>query len=424
MTSASPLRKPPLLYISPTIPATTGNGLAMRAAMMLEALAADHAVHLLVVPVVAGAVPQEISGPVSGWCSRTAIYRAAVDTLAGVIARVTDPSERLSAQLAYPRPALCRFATTRAIREAADCYADVEFSAVHVFRLYMAPFADPYLSAAPERRIRCRLDLDDDESATRLRLANLYETAGHASAAAVERAEARKYAELAERYVPRFDRVYVCSDRDRVEVAGRHRGATVAVIPNAVRIPDGAASSRPRDPATLLFVGNLGYYPNEDAALYLCAEILPRLRALVCHSLRVMIVGANPSLRVQRLASDPDVIVTGAVPDVAAYYRDAGVVVVPIRAGGGTRIKLLEAFAHRCPVVSTTIGAEGIDARHDEHIMLADTAETFAACCARLLADAELADALADRGFELVATQYCPERVRLLLRRDPSPIAP
>jgi glycosyltransferase involved in cell wall biosynthesis len=395
----------------------------MRAGMMLEAPAADHDVHLLVVPVVAGAARGEISPVVSTWCARIEIHRASVDTHAALIARVTDASERLSAQLAYPKPALCRFATTRAIREASERFADVEFDSVHVFRLYMAPFAEPYLSAAPERRARCELDLDDDESATRLSLARLYETAGDAGAAALERAEARKYAELAARYVPRFDRVYVCSDRDRTDIGERHPGARVAVVPNAVRIAAGRAPEPVSGTATLLFVGSLGYYPNEDAAIFLCTDIVPRVRARVSHAVRVVIVGTNPSPRVRALARDRDVLVTGAVPDVAAYYRDAHAVVVPLRAGGGTRVKLLEAFAHRRPVVSTTIGAEGIEARHEADILLADTAEELAVCCARLLTDAELASALAERAFRLAATRYSPERVRLLLRRDRSAIA-
>jgi glycosyltransferase involved in cell wall biosynthesis len=410
--------KPDLLYISPTIPAPTGNGLAMRAAMTLDALAADYAVHLLVIPIMAGTARDEVPSSVSARCARTAIHRVRGDRLSDAIARIARPSQRLAAWLAYPKPALCRFATAQSVGKAAQVFAPTAFRAVHVFRLYMAPFADPYLTAPSPRRPTCRLDLDDDESATRLRLADLHEAGGDVESAAIERSEARKYAAFAERHLPRFDRVYVCSERDRLELSRRYGAARFTVIPNAVHIPAVAASRPPTALPTLLFVANLGYYPNEDAMLYFCREILSRLRALVSSAVRVVIVGGNPSARVRRLSRDGEVVLTGAVPDVAGYYRDADLVIAPLRAGGGTRIKVLEAFAHQRPVVSTSIGAEGIEACHGTHLLLADTPAEFAAECARLIANPELGVRLAHRAFQLVATRHSPEHIRELLRRD------
>ncbi len=181
--------------------------------MVLEALAGDYSVYLLVIPVVGGSPATDIDPRVSRCCARIVVHGVErVDPLFGLIARVKDPRERLAARLAYPKPSLCRFSTRTAVREATEVFSDVRFQAVHVFRLYMAPFAEPYLEAPAAHRPACRLDLDDVEPSTRLRLATLYEEAGDGASAALERAEATRYAEMERRYLPRFDQVYVCSE--------------------------------------------------------------------------------------------------------------------------------------------------------------------------------------------------------------------
>ena len=409
-----------LLFISPVMPAPTGNGLAMRAGIMLEALAADYDVHLLVIPVVGAPPGKGADRWASRWCARLAVHRVAdrVDPLYRLVARIKDPRERLAAHALLPRPLMCRFATTRAVRESAQLFEGVAFREVHVFRLYMAPFAEPYLEGGAGVGPTCRLDLDDDESSTRRSLAALHDGAGDEASAAIERSEADKYALLERQYLGRFDRVYVCSEEDRRTLARRERCRHVAVVPNAVRIPV-STTGRPRAaPFTFLFVGTFGYYPNEDAALFFCSEVLPRLRAAAGQGFRVLIVGTNPSPRVRALARHAEVTVTGAVPDLGASYRAAGAVVVPLRAGGGTRIKVLEAFSYRRPVVSTSIGAEGIDARHGTQLLIGDTPRAFAEQCVRLIQGPRLRQELATRAFRFVKAHHTPARIRELLRRD------
>jgi glycosyltransferase involved in cell wall biosynthesis len=409
-----------LLYISPIMPAPTGNGLAMRALMILEALAADYDVFLLVIPV-AGTPPILDPIAVSRCCARVAVQDLTdrIDPLFHLIARVKDRRERLAARQSYPRPSLCRFATTRVVSEAAQAFPGVAFHEVHVFRLYMAPFADPYFGAGKERRPTCRLDLDDHESRTRNRLAAVHAAAGDEDSAAIERSEAEKFQAMERRYLPLFDRVYVCADQDRRAVATEYGCGHVAVIPNGVRIPTARPVLKPPGaPFTFLFVGNLGYYPNEDAVVFFCSEILARIRTQGSRAVRAVIVGTHPTSRVLGLSSHSRVTVTGAVADLTESYRDADVVVAPIRAGGGSRIKLLEAFSYRRPVVSTTIGAEGIDVRHGTHLLLADTPDDFAAECTRLMTNAALGRDLARRAFELVATNHSPQRIAELLRED------
>jgi polysaccharide biosynthesis protein PslH len=402
--------KPALLLLSPIMPALSGNGLAMRAGATLEALAADYEVHLLVIPLAAPAGPA--ADPVRGWCARILVHPAGshVDPLFRLIEGVRDPDQQLAALQAYPRPALGRFATSASVREAAELARGPHYRVVHVLRLYLGPFAEPYLG-----RVECRLDLDDDEVSTRQRIAALLREDGQERAAAAEESQAVRYQELAAALVPRFDRVYVASAADRDLIAARHPGADVEVLPNVIRLPGPAAPAAPPPPPdgpfTFLFVGNFGYYPNEDAARWFCARVLPLLRERAGGPFRVRLAGAAPPLAVRMLAAEPEVTVTGWVPDVGPCYATAHAVIVPVRAGGGTRIKVLEAFAHRRPVVATPAGVEGLGVTAGDQALVAQTPGDFAAACARLMAEPGLGRALAGRGAAFAAERV-PARLR------------
>lgn len=412
--------KPALLFLSPIMPALGGNGLAMRAGATLQALAADYTVHLLAIPVAAAAEPP--GEAVRRWCARVLVHPAGqhVDPLFQLIARVRDPGEQLTALLAYPRPALCRFATSASVREAAELATGPAYRAVHVFRLYLAPFAEPYLAWPGPGRLDCRLDLDDDEPATRRRIARLLREDGNERAALAEESEAEHYEALAAVLLPRFDRVYVASPADRDRVAARHPGADVAVLENVVRLPRPVAPPPAGDPFTFMFAANFGYYPNDDAARYFCAQVLPLLRAGARRPFRVRLVGASPSAAVRRLAVEPEVTVTGPVDDITQWYESAHAVVVPVRAGGGTRIKVLEAFAHRRPVVSTLAGAEGLGATAGRHLLIADAPDSFAAACLQLMNEPSLGRALAGRSAAFVRRRG-PARLRGTLARRRAP---
>ena len=135
----------------------------------------------------------------------------------------------------------------------------------------------------------------------------------------------------------------------------------------------------------LIFVGSMDYHANIDAAIWFATELWPSIRA--DHpDLQFKIVGRAPSKKVQALAEVPGVIVTGGVPDVRPFYRDALAAVVPLRVGGGTRLKILESMAAGVPVVSTTLGAEGLEATPGMEIVIADTAEAFRTAVSRLIA--------------------------------------
>ncbi len=398
--------RPPLLFISPLMPAESGNGLAMRMGVFLQAYARRFSVTLAVAPVSG----QQDGGEPASFARRHAErvlalpLDRALHPLFQIIARHRDPVARRAALRAYPRPRplyydpiLLREALTEQLGAAQD------FALVHVGRLYMAPLAEAYLG-----KTRTILDLDEDDSRTMRRIGALRAANGDASGSEDEEADAGKYEKLIGDYLPRFDLSLVASDAEKANLQSRHPGARIAAIENAVR-PPAAPTAEPAPPSDLLMVGSLSYYPNVDGALFFCREIFPQLAPAT-----LAIVGRRPAAAVIALGRQPGISIAADVADPAPYYRAARVAVVPIRAGGGSRIKILEAFAHGLPVVSTSLGAEGLAVRQGHHLLIADEPGDFAAAVKRLLADRDLAARLASAGRALVAERY--DLARILTR--------
>jgi glycosyltransferase involved in cell wall biosynthesis len=149
----------------------------------------------------------------------------------------------------------------------------------------------------------------------------------------------------------------------------------------------------------------MDYSPNVDALRWWFGGIHERVAARV-PGLRVLIVGKSPAPEVQAYAAHEGVIVTGTVPDVRPYYREAWAQIVPLRIGGGTRLKIPESMAMGTPVVSTTIGAQGLDLTHGSDTLLADTVETFADETVRILTDRPLREQLAERGLATATGRF------------------
>jgi polysaccharide biosynthesis protein PslH len=205
------------------------------------------------------------------------------------------------------------------------------------------------------------------------------------------------------RYAQRFDCCTTVSEIDRSLLLKANHRLRVEVIPNGVD----TGAYQPLPPETtpaLLFIGNMSYPPCIDAMLYFCQEIFPRIRQLI-GEVELWIVGRDPSPEIRQLDGG-GVHVTGRVEDVIPYYRQCAVCVVPLRAGGGTRLKILEAMALCRPVVSTTIGCEGLDVTDGEHLLIADDLEQFAEKTVRLLEDHQLYQYLSAHGRRLVETHY------------------
>lgn len=293
---------------------------------------------------------------------------------------------------------------------AGEAFGGVEFDIVHAFRLATSPFSEPYFQRPGLPRSIRHLDLDDIESITHRRLAALYRLNGDHARAQFEESEAKRCEALENAVLRDFDRVYVCSQADRALLRPRAR-TQLCVLPNAVRLPEPFPAKPRRPPFTLLFIGTLGYYPNEDAVIYFCREVLPLIRQRAACAFRFLIVGTGARHEVIALSRLPEVEVVGAVPDLSPWYRETDAVVVPIRAGGGTRIKVLEAFSYGRPVVSTSIGIEGIDADDGVHVLIGDTPTAFAERCLQLMAEPQFAEQVATNALSLVKRAYTVEAV-------------
>jgi glycosyltransferase involved in cell wall biosynthesis len=188
-------------------------------------------------------------------------------------------------------------------------------------------------------------------------------------------------------YAARADHVLAVSEDDRDFFARFLDSRKISVIPTGVAIQYFQPSSDRGDPNSLVFTGSMDWLPNEDAVFYFADQILPRIRRRMPKA-KLVVVGRRPSKRLQALAKSSDgVQVTGEVTDIRPYVEHASVYVVPLRVGGGTRLKIFEAMAMGKPVVSTSIGAEGLPVQHDVDIILADGAEEFANRVVELLGD-------------------------------------
>ncbi len=190
----------------------------------------------------------------------------------------------------------------------------------------------------------------------------------------------------------RYDHVIAVSDADADTMRDGYDAPRVSAVPTGVDVdffrPSGKESRRPRD---IVFTGSMDWMPNEDGVQWFAEEILPLVRARYADA-TFTIVGRHPTPRVKALERFHGVTVTGSVADVRPYLERAAVFVVPLRVGGGTRLKIYEAMAMERAVVSTTIGAEGLPLQDGTEVVLADDAAGFADAIADLLTDPSTAD--------------------------------
>ena len=195
------------------------------------------------------------------------------------------------------------------------------------------------------------------------------------------------------------------SEADRALLAANAPGADIRAVGTGVDTayfhPNGAVEA----PATLVFTGSMDWYPNEDAILYFIAEILPELRREV-PGLSLAVVGRDPSEGLRTTCGAAGVHVTGTVADIRPYVAEAAVYVVPLRIGGGTRLKIFEALAMGKAVVATRVGAEGLPIVSGQHFLQADSPAEFAQAVVTLLKDAGRRHALGMAGRRLVEEQY------------------
>ncbi|MGO9343892.1 MAG: glycosyltransferase family 4 protein, partial [Acidimicrobiales bacterium] len=261
-------------------------------------------------------------------------------------------------------------------------------------------------------------DLEDQKIEARLRAmgssSTLLETMHGAGAKAQAKLNALRWSSLQSAVARSVQQVVLCSELD----ASRFGADNVTVVPNGYDVP---AQPLGRidvgDPPTIMLQGSLRYGPNADAAGWLVDEIAPIIRHIL-PTVEVRLVG-EPDGSVSKLDDPPRVTVVGRVDSMEPELALADIVAVPIRYGSGTRVKILEAFAHRLPVVSTTLGAEGLGIKPDVHLLVADEPEAFAAACIRLLEDLDLRARLTEEAHRLFLERfqwsYAKDRIKELM---------
>jgi sugar transferase (PEP-CTERM/EpsH1 system associated) len=219
------------------------------------------------------------------------------------------------------------------------------------------------------------------------------------------------------------DAVVAVSPQDAAALAALAPGIDPLVAPNGVdtaRYRPGLADTLPLTHPAVVFTGKMDYRPNVDAVLWFAEHVWPQVLAASPQA-RLYIVGKSPRPPVAALTAQPSIVVTGYVAEILPYFGGADVYVAPLRVGGGTRLKVLEAMAAGLPIVSTSQGAEGIDATHNVDMLLADKPTAFAAAVAALLADRTRAAALGAAARRFVERHYdwasiAPPLVALLAR--------
>jgi glycosyltransferase involved in cell wall biosynthesis len=213
--------------------------------------------------------------------------------------------------------------------------------------------------------------------------------------------EARRMTAYERAAVGRFHHVIAVSESDRMLMADMIDPKRISVAPTGVDLAQyRAAAGDHAVENVVLFLGSMDWEANVDGVEYFHREVWPRVRAAVPDA-RFRIVGRNPSPRVLRLAEDPSVEVVGQVPTVVPHLRAAAVFVVPLRIGGGTRLKIYEAMAAGRAVVSTSVGAEGLEFSDGRDLLLADTPDAFAKAVTMLLLDRDRR-----RGIEHAASAH------------------
>lgn len=205
----------------------------------------------------------------------------------------------------------------------------------------------------------------------------------------------------------RSDLVVAVSDTDAIALEKDFGAIKPVAVPTGVDTdyfrPHNTVA---RDAALFIFVGSMDWLPNEEGVKWFCESVWPDVRRKIPHA-RFRIVGRSPSAAVLALADEAaGVEVTGSVPDVRPHLEAASAMLVPLRIGGGTRLKIFEAMGMECPVVSTTIGAEGLPVTDGVHLLIADTAAQTVAACAGIVSNRERASSIAGEAAEFVRLHH------------------
>ncbi len=302
---------------------------------------------------------------------------------------------------ATPLP-LLNYTASSMTRELQTLLATRDFDIVHFESVHLMPYL-PAVRAAKKRALAV-LDWHNIES-------ELLAQYSDRESNPLKRSYARRTANLMRKVEVRATREFnahvVVSETDAQRLRRMDPDARIYVVENGVEVThfDQVVNQPGASRNRIVFVASMDYHANIDAAVWFAREVWPSVHALE-PDLVFTIVGRDPAATVRELASLPGVEVTGTVDDVRPFYREAIAAVAPLRVGGGSRLKILEAMAARVPVIATTLGAEGLDVKPDENILIADSPETMRDAIVSLAQNAERQAQLIESGRGLVRDRY------------------
>jgi polysaccharide biosynthesis protein PslH len=379
-------KKPEALFLSPEAPYPVIGGGPLRSASLLEYLSLRYAVHLIVFrqpgdPDTTRAIPP-------GKVERVDVIELPVHAR-HTTARVARNSLRLARK---SPPLLDRFAGFS--EKIASIVAGRQYDLAIVEHFWCAPYLE---QLRPHAR-QIVLDLHNIESAWHESIAA---SSTSAKAWALRRFATASVA-LERKWLPLFDAILVTSAADAARVQKIAPNAKTIVYPNA--LPEIAAPIR-LDKEEVVFSGNLEYAPNIAAVQFFARRIWPALRRR-WPRLRWKIIGKNPEAVRKLVQADSRIVLTGFVDDAIQALAEARVAVVPLLSGSGTRVKILEAWAAGIPVVSTTIGAEGLEVRNGQDLLIADAPDVFANAVSSLLDSQPERARIGGAGRALYEQQY------------------
>lgn len=403
-----------ILFLTPQPPYPPNKGTSTRNYNLIKNVAARHEVHLLTFADSTANGEGAGQSASAGEQMRSLMSQESLDHLrpyCATLEAVPAPprrstAERLGAALLSSTPDLARrLASVEFRAQLAALLEQTPFDLVHVEGLEMAPHWLG-LASAGAAFPKTVLDAHNAEYVLQRRAFtnDLLQPRRWPGAAysLFQWPKLRRYEAMACRLAAG---VVAVSKNDRRALRAIAPDKQMAVVPNGIDTEYFRPGQAPREKSTLVFTGTMDFRPNVDAVMWFCHRVFPRIRAEAPDA-HFYIVGQRPRPEVQQLAQMPGVVVTGSVADVRPYLWRAALCVVPLRVGGGTRFKVLEAMACGTPVVSTTLGAEGIRLRPAEHVILADATEEFAASALDLLREPERARAMAARGQAFAVANY------------------
>lgn len=377
-----------ILFLTPRFPWPLFDGGRIRIFETLKHLSGDHEV-TLAVPLRPDEAAVDMV-PVSRFCRRV-LSTVRSERPAAVARRMLGG--------AFHRHALAQsyFFDGSLARQLADLTSDEEFDIIHV----EFPLMAPYLRAVRSDRAVKVLSTHNIES---IRFERELRQGPLDRRRALLLADQWLAGQWEVRAIRAFHGVTTVSEGERSWVRERAPRTSVELVPNGVDTRY-FAFSPPCPSSVITFVGSMDYPPNIDAVLWLGESIFPEIRRRVPH-LRFRVVGSRVDPRVRALAGQPGIEITGQVDDIRPYLAESLALVVPLRSGGGTRLKILQGMAMGRPVISTTVGAEGIELEAGKHCLLAETRDEWVNEVVRLHADHQLAGRLAKAGRELVERKY------------------